>query len=59
MISQRVRAGESRVNPRLANGPLRAQSKTFMSSILRRVDIRQLSGICWYPAKRTVIMAVN
>ena len=23
-------------------------------SILQRVGIRQLPGICWYPAKRTV-----
>ncbi len=27
-------------------------------SILQRVGIRQLPGICWYPAKRTV-SAVN
>ena len=31
----------------------------LVQSILRRVDIRQLSGICWYPAKRTVVVAVN
>lgn len=28
-------------------------------SILRRVGIRQLSGICWYPAKRAAVAAVN
>lgn len=25
-----------------------------ISSILRREGIRQLPGICWYPAKRTI-----
>ena len=25
----------------------------YSQSILQRVGIRQLSGICWYPAKRT------
>lgn len=50
MILQRVRAGESRINPRLANGPLRAQSKAYcyMPSILRRgtyVSCRGYVGI--------------
>ena len=26
---------------------------SFIQSILRRVGIRHLPGICWYPAKRT------
>ena len=69
MLLQRTRVGESRVSHRLSNGPLRAQSNelvrfiyfTFVAkidiftiqSILRRDGIRQLPGICWYPAKRT------
>lgn len=31
----------------------------MIQSILRRVDIRQLSGICRYPAKCAAIVAVN
>ena len=30
-----------------------------VQSILRRVGIRQLPGICWYPAKCAVVMTVN
>ncbi len=30
-----------------------------VQSILRRIGIRQLPGICWYPAKCAVIMTVN
>ena len=29
------------------------------SSILRREGIRQLPGICWYPAKREDVPSVN
>ena len=51
MLPQRARVGESRVKNRLSNGPRRAQSNVFsyfydVQSILRRVGIRQLSGIC-------------
>ena len=59
MPLQRAWAGESQVRNKLSNGPLRAQSKAFLSSILRRVGIRQLPGICWYPDKCTAVMAVN
>lgn len=54
MPLQRVRVAESRMRNKLANGPLRVQSNgIFSQSILQRVGIRQLLGICWYPAKRT------
>ncbi|MBQ2744312.1 MAG: hypothetical protein IJF37_01655 [Lachnospiraceae bacterium] len=54
MLPQRARDAESRVKNRLSNGPRRAQSNVLVSvqSILRRVGIRQLPGICLYPAKR-------
>ena len=44
---------ESQVRNKLSNGPLRVQSNGISQSILQRVGIRQLPGICWYPAKRT------
>lgn len=54
MPLQRVRKAESRMRNKLSNGPLRVQSNgIFSQSILQRVGIRQLPGICWYPAKRT------
>ena len=54
MPLQRVREAESRMRNKLSNGPLRVQSTgIFSQSILQRVGIRQLPGICWYPAKRT------
>ena len=54
MPLQRVRVAESRMRNKLSNGPLRVQSNgIFSQSILQRVGIRQLPGICWYPAKRT------
>ena len=54
MPLQRVPVAESRMRNKLANGPLRVQSNgIFSQSILQRVGIRQLPGICWYPAKRT------
>lgn len=54
MPLQRVRVAESRMRNKLTNGPLRVQSNgIFSQSILQRVGIRQLPGICWYPAKRT------
>ena len=53
MPLQRVRVAESRMRNKLANGPLRVQSKDVFQSILQRVGIRQLPGICWYPAKCT------
>ena len=60
MPLQRVRIAESRIRNKLSNGPLRAQSNTVRGSfpgaaglwsILRRGGIRQLPGICRYPAK--------
>lgn len=54
MPLQRVREAESRMRNKLSNGPLRVQSNgRFSQSILQRVGIRQLPGICWYPAKCT------
>ena len=58
MPLQRACVAESQVRNKLSNGPLRAQSNGFIihpdiQSILRRVGIRHLPGICWYPAKRT------
>ena len=54
MPLQRVRVAESRMRNKLSNGPLRVQSNgCFSQSILQRVGIRQLPGICWYPAKCT------
>ena len=55
MPLQRAWGAESRVRNKLSNGPLRAQSNgtDLFQSILRREGIRQLPGICWYPAKRT------
>ena len=54
MPLQRVREAESRMRNKLSNGPLRVQSNgIFSQSILQRVGIRQLPGICWYPAKCT------
>ena len=53
MPLQRARAAENRVRNKLSNGPLRVQSngEPAFQSILQRVGIRQLPGICWYPAK--------
>ena len=53
MPLQRTRGAESRVRNKLSNGPLRVQSNGISQSILQRVGIRQLPGICWYPAKCT------
>ena len=53
MPLQRACGAESQVRNKLSNGPLRVQSNGVSQSILQRVGIRQLPGICWYPAKRT------
>lgn len=54
MPLQRACGAESQVRNKLSNGPLRVQSNgIFSQSILQRVGIRQLPGICWYPAKCT------
>ena len=57
MPVQRTRVAENRVRNKLSNGPLRVQSNAYYvsiaQSILQRVGIRQLPGICWYPAKCT------
>jgi len=53
MPLQRARGAEMRVRNKLSNGPLRVQSNGLSQSILQRVGIRQLPGICWYPAKCT------
>ena len=53
MPLQRACGAESQVRNKLSNGPLRVQSNGIFQSILQRVGIRQLPGICWYPAKCT------
>ena len=54
MPLQRACDAENQARNKLSNGPLRVQSNgRFSQSILQRVGIRQLPGICWYPAKRT------
>lgn len=56
MPLQRVRDAENRMRNKLSNGPRRVQSNVkacLSQSILQRGGIRQLPGICWYPAKRT------
>lgn len=54
MTSQRACVGASQVGNSSANGPLRVQGKErFALSILQRVVIRQLTGICLYLAERT------
>ena len=54
MPLQRACDAENQVRNKLSNGPLRVQSNgIFSQSILQRVGIRQLPGICWYPAKCT------
>ena len=60
MPLQRACGAESQVRNKLSNGPPRAQSNVRQAqSILRRVGIRQLPGICWYPAKRADVPSVN
>lgn len=55
MHLQRAWVAGIQVERRLLNGPLRAQSKTMkLSSILRRMGIRKLPGICLYSAKCVV-----
>ena len=52
MPLQRARGAESRVRNSSSNGPLRVQSNVCNAqSILQRVGIRKLPGICWYLAK--------
>ncbi len=52
MPLQRACDAEKQVRNKLSNGPLRVQSNVRCAqSILQREGIRQLSGICWYPAK--------
>ena len=54
MPLQRACDAEKQVRNKLSNGPLRVQSNVRCAqSILQREGIRQLSGICWYPAKGT------
>ena len=53
MLLQKACDVESQAEHTSSNGPPRVQSKGICLSILQRVGIRQLPGICWYPAKRT------
>ncbi len=54
MPLQRACDAANQARNRLSNGPLRVQSNDiYYQSNLQRVGIRQLPGICWYPAKRT------
>lgn len=55
--AQRVREAGIRIVSRTLNGPLRAQSKAGAAGdrdaeYSATCGIRQLPGICWYPAKR-------
>lgn len=57
MPLQRACGAESQVRNKLSNGPLRVQSNgRFSQSILQRVGIRQLPGICWYPVRAQEIV---
>ena len=61
MRAQRVRVGESRAEMQFtkwtAEGAVKGSGgrsqREMILSILRRVGIRQLPGICWYLAERT------
>ena len=59
MPLQRTRDAENRVRNNLSNGPLRVQGNGFFRSILQRVGIREFPGVCWYPAKRHSLLAMN
>ena len=52
MRAQRIRVGESRVEMQIVKWTAEGAVKGLKPSILRRGGIRQLPGICWYPAKR-------
>ena len=59
MPLQRACGAESQVRNKLSNGPLRAQpteAGSPLPSMLRRVGIRQLPGICWYPVRAQEIV---
>ncbi len=53
MPLQRACDAESQVRNKLSNGPLRVQSNGVISKYSATCGIRQLPGICWYPAKCT------
>ena len=54
MPLQRVRVAESRMRKQVGKWTAEGAVKwMFFQSILQRVGIRQLPGICWYPAKCT------
>ena len=60
MPLQRACCAEKRLRNKLSNGPWRVQSNADdPQSILQRAGIRQLPGICWYPAKGTGFIPVN
>ncbi len=60
MPLQRACVAESQVRNKLSNGPPRVQGNVvFISqSILQRMGMRQLLGICWYP-KESARLFVN
>ena len=53
MLLQKACGVESQAEHTSSNGPPRVQPKGDCLSILQRVGIRELPGICWYPKKRT------
>jgi len=53
-LSQRVRGAGIRAAGILQDGPLRVRGKAKRLSIAQRDGMRQLPGICWYPAEGTV-----
>ena len=53
MPLQRACDAENQARNKLSNGPLRAQSNVIFHRVFCDVaGIRDLPGICWYPAKR-------
>ena len=56
MFLQRACGAESQAENKSSNGPPRVQSKGNRPSILQRVGIRQLPGICWYPVRAQEIV---
>ncbi len=56
MLLQRARVAESRVKHRSSKWTAEGAVKCakFAQSILQREGIRQLPGICWYPAESAV-----
>lgn len=59
MPLQRTCDAENQVRNTLSNGPPRVQGNGTFRSILQRVGMREFPGVCWYPAKRHSLLAMN